>query len=369
MKLFSKLYANTEKQMPLSSGFYAYHTPHGVTPQYRLHLRIEPDGDGVLIVNASSVLHLNQTATEMVYNLIQGKTDTENAKLITKRFKVDAQTGLQDVALLHQQLDTLLTTTDLDPECQNMFEPHMDVENVSAPYRLDCYLKDDTGNFQSTLSLEDWKTIVQKAFNAGIPHVVFCGGEPTELEWLPDLIASTEELGLVTGLVSCGIKLTDLAYVENLINCGLDHLMVVFDPQNEAMHEALGLVLPLDLFTTVGLVVRSNVDYRPITNWLDGLGANAYSLIAHDETDIHSLRLLAEDLTLREHRLVDDMPFPLEFQQSFGQVSESVTEQRYINLAVAPNGDVFPNKYWDERMGCMLHDEFVTIWSNRKSSP
>jgi hypothetical protein len=37
---------------------------------YRLHLRIEPDGGGVLIVNAATVLR-RQTAAEYAYYLIQ----------------------------------------------------------------------------------------------------------------------------------------------------------------------------------------------------------------------------------------------------------------------------------------------------------
>ena len=37
---------------------------------YRLHLRIEPDGSGLLIVNASTVVHLNHTAAEYAYHLV-----------------------------------------------------------------------------------------------------------------------------------------------------------------------------------------------------------------------------------------------------------------------------------------------------------
>jgi hypothetical protein len=366
MKIFDKLYAFTEKHTPLSSGFYTYHTPNGVIPQYRLHLRIEPDGDGVLIVNASTVLHLNQTATEMVYNLIQGKTDAENSKIISKRFKIDNQTSLQDVVLLHQQLNTLLSTNDLDPEVQNLFEPHFNVENISAPYRLDCYLREPNESSQPKLSLEVWKSILHKAYSAGIPHILFCGDEPTEVEWLPDLLTYAEELGLVTGLVSRGSKLTDNSYLTTLTNAGLDHLMVVFDPIDGKMREALSCVLPLDLYTSVGLIVRADIDHRPLIEWQDELGANAYSLIAHDEESIPSLQILAEDLAIREHRLVNDMPFPSEDRLSSGNMAESVEGHSYINLSVSPTGDVFADNTWSERLGSMLHDSFATIWSNRR---
>src|SRR6266542_5624545 len=44
----------------------------------RIHLRVDQDGTGTLIVNASSVMHLNPTAALMAY-LILEKTDDEQA--------------------------------------------------------------------------------------------------------------------------------------------------------------------------------------------------------------------------------------------------------------------------------------------------
>ena len=51
-------------------GTYHYLSPQDDPRNYRLHLRVEPDGNGVLIINASTILHLNQTATEYAYYLV-----------------------------------------------------------------------------------------------------------------------------------------------------------------------------------------------------------------------------------------------------------------------------------------------------------
>ena len=40
----------------------------------RIHLRVDPDGNGTLIVNASSVMHLNPTATYMAWLTLEKKT-------------------------------------------------------------------------------------------------------------------------------------------------------------------------------------------------------------------------------------------------------------------------------------------------------
>ena len=43
----------------------------------RIHLRIDPDGTGTLIVNANRVMHLNPTAALMAYLILEGRTEQE----------------------------------------------------------------------------------------------------------------------------------------------------------------------------------------------------------------------------------------------------------------------------------------------------
>ena len=51
---------------PLAPALHHYQSGPDEYP-YRLHLRLEADGSGILIVNASTILHLNQTAAEYAY--------------------------------------------------------------------------------------------------------------------------------------------------------------------------------------------------------------------------------------------------------------------------------------------------------------
>ena len=48
----------------LSPGLHAYERRDGAGGRVRIHLRVEPDGRGLLVINASRMLHLNQTAAE-----------------------------------------------------------------------------------------------------------------------------------------------------------------------------------------------------------------------------------------------------------------------------------------------------------------
>jgi hypothetical protein len=70
----------------LPSGLYQYQAPPEDVNNIRLHLRVEGDGSGVLIVNASTVLHLNQTATEYAYHLIIGDSSEVVANTIASRY-------------------------------------------------------------------------------------------------------------------------------------------------------------------------------------------------------------------------------------------------------------------------------------------
>ena len=49
---------------PIPAGMYHYQAPADAPFPYRMHLRVESNGNGVLIVHASTIVHLNHTAVE-----------------------------------------------------------------------------------------------------------------------------------------------------------------------------------------------------------------------------------------------------------------------------------------------------------------
>ena len=62
--------------------------------------------------------------------------------------------------------------------------------DLTSPLRLDCALTyrlrpDSSAEYAPTkrvdreLTADEWRTILDKAWQAGIPHVTFTGGEPT----------------------------------------------------------------------------------------------------------------------------------------------------------------------------------------------
>src|SRR3972149_963743 len=107
----------------------------------RLHLRVESDGRGLLIVNASTVLHLNESATAHAWHLVQGNSEAEAAEGMARRFRISRGRALKDGRLIRDQVESLADRDDLDPVMVmglERAEPYG--ARPTAPYRLDLAL-------------------------------------------------------------------------------------------------------------------------------------------------------------------------------------------------------------------------------------
>ena len=270
-------------------------------PAYRLHLRMQPDGNGILVVNASTVLHLNPTATEFAFHMIKGATPDEAAQQVASRYNINRTTAQQDFVEFRERVQTMIQTPDLDPITFMDFErvsPHS--SELTAPLRLDCALTYNlpegapaaaapTKRVERELNTDEWKQILDKAWQAGIPHITLTGGEPTLRDDLPDIISHAEKNGQVCGLLSDGLKLANKKYLEMLLQTGLDHLLFILEPENKKSWKALSIIMPEDLFTTVHITI-DHENQQKAGSYLEKLSA----------LDVSSLSLSTSDPELRE---------------------------------------------------------------------
>jgi hypothetical protein len=126
---------------PIPAGVYSYQASQDADLPYKLHLRVETDGTGILIINASTVLHLNQTAVEYAYYSIEGRNEEDIPPLIAARYDVSVGQAKRDMEEFLSKVDTLIHTEDLDPVTyleMDRVAPYS--QKISAPYRLDCAL-------------------------------------------------------------------------------------------------------------------------------------------------------------------------------------------------------------------------------------
>jgi len=115
-------------------------------------------------------------------------------------------------------------------------KPSIGKDEFPAPYRMDlaltyrcqnkCHHCYNEPREMKELTLEQWKQVIAKTWELGIPHIVFTGGEPTMYEGLAELVARSEEFGQVTGMVTNGRNLAKPGYLHGLVVKGLDHVQV-----------------------------------------------------------------------------------------------------------------------------------------------
>jgi MoaA/NifB/PqqE/SkfB family radical SAM enzyme len=214
--------------------------------------------------------------------------------------------------------------------------------------------------------------VIDKVWEAGVPHLIFTGGEPTLRPDLPDLISRAEENGQVTGLLTGGQRLADPEYLEQLLQTGLDHLMYVLSPKVEGAWDALEQVLNQDLFTTVHLTIKADT-----LDHLDGhiarlaaLGANALSLSVSDPADPNLTAALEEARTAAAEARLNlkwDLPVPYSRHHPVAlelEDDEPPAQENRGLLYVEPDGDVLPAQGINRVLGNLLRDRWEDIWES-----
>lgn len=365
---------------PIEPGVYHFQAPQDDPRNYRLHLRIEQNGEGVMIVNAATILHLNQTAAEYAYYLVLGMSEEDAANAVASRYRVSYDQALQDYADFLEQIDTLVTVPELDPVAYLGFErtrPY--TGELTAPYRLDCALTYQLPpgvdpqfaphtRASRDLSTDEWKTILNKTWQAGIPHVIFTGGEPTLREDLQELIVYAEELGQVTGLLTDGLRLSEDGYFDSLLQTGLDHMLYLLQPDQDDIWKSIQAAAESDIFTTVHLSItpQDKVEIKSYLERLVDSGVTSISLSASSEElidDLVSARELAANLDLS---LVWDTPVPYSAKNPFAMEfkgRERPPGAGHAWLYVEPDGDVLPDQDINIVLGNFLEDSWEHIWT------
>ena len=373
MNILNQLFT---KVAPLPVGTYHLQTQQDQKP-YRLHLRLQKDGSGLLILNAATVMQLNPTAAECAYHYIKGSTPQEAAKQLSARYRVDAKTALADFNSFVDRIETLISTPDLDPASFLDFErvqPH----SADATLRLDCALtyrlSDDSHAIYAPvkrvdreLTTDEWEQILDKAWQAGIPHIVFTGGEATLRDDLPQLIAYAEKNGQVCGLLTDGLKLADKEYLELLLQTGLDHVMLILQPDNPLSWKAIETIVPEDLFLTVHLTLnKENVNgAKEILEKVANLAVENISLSTSESDlldEMLELQSVANSLRLN---IRFDLPVP--YSASHPVAIETVDDEIPAGagktwMYVEPDGDVLPAQgEADKILGNFLKDDWENI--------
>jgi radical SAM protein with 4Fe4S-binding SPASM domain len=393
---------------PLPPGIYHYHTRPDAPQQFRLHLRVEKDGRGVLLINAARVLHLNQTAAEHAKLILEEKAAEEAARCIAQRYNISRETALADFEELRETIFTIAQSgeevcpvTYLDI---SRIEP-MSAE-LSAPYRMDLALTYHCQNHCPhcyvgrprdfpEMSTAQWKQVIDHCWELGIPHLTFTGGEATLRPDLVELVQYAEDVGLVTGLQTHGRRLRDRAYLDELLVAGLDHVQITLESHDPAIHdrmvgaegawretvEGIRTVVDADIYmmTNTTMTTENVAGIEETIAFAASLGVPTFgcnSLIFSGaavavgsgipEGQLGPILERVKEATEKHHmRLIWYTPTQYcEFDPVGAELGiKGCTAARY-NMCVEPNGDVLPCQSYFVSLGNILSDPWPTIWEH-----
>ena len=374
----------------------------------RLHLRVDEGGSGLLLINASKIIYLNQTAMAMAY-LYLNKIDKEEAlDFLTDLFDAPEEALKSDYEVTIEKIDALIDeNSNVCPICDLGLSTNMPFSaKLSAPYRMDlaityrcnldcahCY--NARARNYPELSTADWKKAIDKIWEIGIPHVVFTGGEPTLRDDLPELIAYADQKGMVTGINTNGTRLGDQKFLDSLIAAGLDHVQITFESHLPEIHngmvrrdfawkktlEGIRNVVKSKLYmmTNTTLLNNNAGHLRETLQFLadEGVPTVGLNALIHSgkgaevgtglrEEELPPLLSLAIEMTDKNHqRLIWYTPTQYcHFDPLLLDLGIKGCTAAYYNMCTEPNGDVIPCQSYYEPVGNILQDDWTEIWNH-----
>jgi radical SAM protein with 4Fe4S-binding SPASM domain len=373
----------------------------------RIHLRIDPDSSGLLLVNASRIIHLNPTAALMAYYILEKIPQDIVVHSLTKTFDVGDDQIINDYTQITNQLHELIKPDgacpihELDLEVTPPFSTR-----PSAPYRMDLAItyrcNNDCAHCYNArsrdypeLSTKNWHHVLDRLWEIGIPHVVFTGGEPTLRQDLPELIAHAEQNGQITGINTNGRRLSDLEYIENLVKSGLDHVQITLESHDPNIHDAMvntrgawkqtisgirnALETPLYVMTNTTMLRMNSPTLAQTLQFLASIGVPTVGLNALiysgrgltvnsglAETELPSLLSLAREITsAHDQRLIWYTPTQYcNFDPMQLELGVKGCTAALYNMCIEPNGDVIPCQSYYQSLGNFLSTRWSDIWNH-----
>ncbi len=402
----ARVFLNQPALAPPAAGVYHYRkeTAEG---KARMHLRLEPDGRGLLLVNASKAYQLNPTAARMAYLNLEGVPFNQAVDALNDWYSAPTGRLAQDYAELAAQLQQLTDPGEHCPICELDLDTTMPFSSrPSAPYRMDLALTYRCNNECShcynarsrrhpELTTDEWKRILDTLWQTGIPHVVFTGGEPTLRADLPELIAYAENNGQITGLNTNGRRLKDPVFVHSLVDAGLDHVQITLESHDAAIHDRMvasqgawqetvqgirnALQSKLFVMTNTTLLVHNSPYARETLEFLAELGVptvglNALIYSGHGveagsglpESSLPAMLDVAREITGRTgQRLIWYTPTRYcEFDPLMLDLGVKGCTAALYAMCVEPDGAVLPCQSYYQPLGRLPADPWDSIWNH-----
>jgi radical SAM protein with 4Fe4S-binding SPASM domain len=369
---------------PPAPGLYPFDRAIDDQRTARYHLRVDPDGGGLLVVNATACAHLTPSGALIAHRLLQGHSEEAVLHALAQGFDGAAvEQHRQDVARVQALLAELaepagrypvfnLDDPSAGPGRSRLFPPIEAVIPLAEPATL--------------------AALFSRLWLAGIPHVTLLAPPSPDPVALLAAVQAATQASLICGVSGRASDLASGRLLDDLIEAGLDHLTLAYAAREAALHDSLygdgDHALAEALFTrTEGLaladvaqipLIQATVDDLDATlAHLSGLGVTTvqfFAIAAPDEggdgaipaaamaqmaADVEEAAEQAEVLYQWQPPVLRNLSLTLVEQVRPGPRCTSD-----VAIRVEPEGAVIPPRGPRRVAGNLVRDDWWTIWQD-----
>jgi radical SAM protein with 4Fe4S-binding SPASM domain len=393
-------------------GFYTYRfqPPYqGAAGQVRIHLRIESDGRGLLFVDVTEVVHLNSTAAMIAKWALDGVPRASAESMLVAQFgRSQRRRQLDDLSAMYAMIERFARPGNGCPTCSIDGLRQADIFSTppAAPYKADlaityecnndcphCYNEADRLTLNS-MEVEEWKRVVDRLAQVGVPHLILTGGEATLYPDLPELVAHADARGPIVGLNSNGRRFAHRLYASEMAAAGLNHLQVTLGSHEADVHDRMmnarcfkqtirGIRHAIDAgihtITNTTLMQMNKDRIEDTISFLHDLGIRTFAVngMIYSGGGFDTGQAIPEEempaslIRIRDKALELNMRFlwytPTQYCR-LSPVELEIGAKRCnageYSICVEPNGDVLPCQSYYVAAGNILRDPWERIWTS-----
>jgi radical SAM protein with 4Fe4S-binding SPASM domain len=245
----------------------------------------------------------------------------------------------------------------------------------------------------ASLSVEDWKQVLDLLKGRGVPHIIFTGGEATLHPALPELVAHSNGLGQIAGLNSNGRRFSQESFAATMKQSGLNHVQITLSSSRAKIHDAINgvsafgqtvkgiencLASGIHTITNTTLMRRNRDHAEEIIRFIHNLGIRTFAMNGMiysgggycDPDSIPEQELPPLLIRVRDTALELGMRFlwytPTEYCR-MNPIELEIGAKRCnaaeYSICIEPNGDVLPCQSFYVSAGNILKDPWETIWN------
>lgn len=226
-KAFRFQLPKTEVQVPV--GIYHYRREAGGNIT-RFHLRVDEDGSGLLVANASVGAILSRSGVWIAKGILDGTSTEEIRDFLHKNFRENKIGQIDaDITRLNQFIKTLSNPEDNYP-IFNFDDPEVATpRRFFAPYHAQLRID----------SPEKIRPLLEKLWNSGFLHITFSANFSDSPDHAVAGVERAEDLGMICGMRACGAWLQSAQLFDRLAMAGVDYVVVPIASSSAEKHDAL----------------------------------------------------------------------------------------------------------------------------------